>query len=187
MKTILSSIFVLIAAAGCASKAPTTGDATLPNVAHEPPPPPPAPSTSELKGHKGSKVHGTAVFTAEGDKVHVVAEFTGLKPNSEHGLHVHETGSCDGKKFEGAGGHFNPASMEHGGPDSKVRHAGDLGNVKADAKGHAKIDERIAMSPGVETFGGKSLVLHAKADDEHSNPAGNSGDRIACGLITQQR
>jgi Cu-Zn family superoxide dismutase len=181
---ISCSLFMVTA---CASKPPSAERETLPTIAHEPPPTLPAPSTSELNGHQGSQVHGTLIFTNEGKTVHVVGEFAGLKPNSEHGLHVHEKGSCDGERFEGAGGHFNPASMKHGGANTKMRHAGDLGNVKADDKGHATIDARIPNGPEVDTFGGKSVILHAKTDDLKSQPAGNSGDRIACGLVIQQR
>lgn len=176
----------LLLFSACAHNAPSAAPETLPTIAHEPPAPMPPPSTSEINGLPGSTVRGTAVFKNEGKTVHVLAEFTGLAPNTKHGIHIHEKGSCDGAKFEGAGGHYNPSSINHGGPHSKKRHAGDLGNLTSDANGYAKLDIRIPNGPDVDSFGGKSLVLHAKPDDLHSQPAGNSGDRIACGLIKMQ-
>ena len=142
------------------------------------------PSTAEINGPSG--VHGDMVFTSEGKTIHVVGEFTGLPANSEHGLHVHENGSCDGEKFAGAGSHFNPWKTKHGGDHTKMRHAGDLGNITADAKGYAKLDVHISSLPNMELFGGKSVIVHAGKDDESSQPAGNSGDKIACGLIQQK-
>lgn len=184
MKAI--ALLSLLTLAACSSAPPvgnTNSTGATSSITQETPPTPPRPSQTEIAGPKGSKIKGTMSFTAEGAGIHVVGEFSGLKPKSVHGLHVHENGKCDGPKFESAGGHFNPASMDHGASDSKIRHAGDLGNIKADKRGVARLDINIPMNPLNDTFGGKSVILHAKSDDLHTNPSGQSGDRVACGLI----
>ena len=186
VRTTLALSTSILLFSACAHNAPSAERETLPAITHETPPLIPPPSTTEVSGLPGSTVKGAAVFKNEGKTVHVLAEFTGLAPNSEHGIHIHENGSCDGADFAGAGGHYNPSSINHGGPHSKKRHAGDLGNLTADANGYAKLDMKIPNGPDVGSFGGKSLVVHAKADDLHSQPAGNSGDRIACGIIKMQ-
>ncbi len=183
--TLVASSLILIFSS-CAHNAPSPERETLPAIAQEVPAPLPHPSTSEITGLPGSSVKGTAVLKNEGATVHVLVEFTGLAPNSKHGIHIHENGSCGGAGFSGAGGHYNPSSIQHGGPHSKKRHAGDLGNLTSDANGYAKLDIRIPNGPEVDSFGGKSIILHAKADDLHSQPAGDSGARIACGLIKMQ-
>ena len=187
MKLVLMTLAALSLGA-CASnpKPPlaTRSDA-LPAVTNEPPiPVAPNPSTAEVSGPHG--VTGTMVFTNEGKTLHVLGEFNGLKPNTEHGIHIHENGSCEGKAFANAGSHFNPWKTKHGGENSKMRHAGDLGNLMSDDKGYAKIDERIPTGPDVGVFGGKAVILHAGRDDEKSQPAGNSGEKIACGLIKEK-
>ena len=189
MKFVLP-IIAAVSLAACAHTHNPPAESNNPNgatqsITHEPPPPPPFPSMTEIAGPKGIK--GELNFIAEGAGIHVIGSFSGLKPNSVHGLHVHENGKCDGPKYESAGGHFNPAKTNHGASDSKMRHAGDLGNVTADAKGEAAIDINIPMNPLNDTFGGKSVILHAKTDDLHTNPSGNSGDRVACGLIVTKK
>jgi len=184
MKTVFL-ILIGLTLGACAHRPPqpTTADAYPPGT-QEPPAKPEPGSNIEVSGPSGVK--GNVVIKDEGKTIHVVGSFTGLAPNSVHGLHVHENGSCEGENFASAGGHFNPWKTKHGGAKSKMRHAGDLGNIVADADGNAKIDERIPSGPGLDSFGGKSLVIHARQDDEHSQPAGGSGDRIACGLIKQR-
>ena len=133
----------------------------------------------------GSKVSGTVTFTEVADGVQVQAEITGLTPGN-HGFHVHEFGDCSAPDATSAGAHFNPTSKPHAGPDALERHVGDMGNVEADASGTAKldyVDHQISLTNDQESVIGRSVVVHAKADDLKSQPAGDSGTRIACGVI----
>ena len=133
----------------------------------------------------GSKVSGTVTFTEVADGVQVQAEITGLTPGN-HGFHVHEFGDCSAPDVSSAGAHFNPTGKPHAGPDALERHVGDMGNVEADASGTAKldyVDHQISLTNDQESVIGRSVVVHAKADDLKSQPAGDSGTRIACGVI----
>jgi Cu-Zn family superoxide dismutase len=133
----------------------------------------------------GNKVSGTVTFTEVADGVQVHAEITGLTPGN-HGFHVHEFGDCSAADASSAGAHFNPTSKPHAGPDAVERHVGDMGNVEADASGKAKleyVDHEISLTNEQRSVIGRSVVVHAKADDLKSQPAGDSGARIACGVI----
>ena len=133
----------------------------------------------------GNKVSGTVTFTEEADGVRVQADITGLTPG-KHGFHVHEFGDCSAADLASAGGHFNPTSKPHAGPDAAARHVGDMGNVEADASGAAKldyVDHEISLTNDQRSVIGRSVIVHAKADDLKSQPAGDSGARIACGVI----
>lgn len=134
---------------------------------------------------EGKKAHGTVTFTQEKDGVHVVGKFEGLAPG-EHGFHVHEFGDITSPDGKSAGGHFNPDKSPHAGPDSTKRHAGDLGNVKADGRGIAsydRVDPLISLH-GEHGILGRSLVLHEKTDDfKTQDPPGNAGGRVAYGVI----
>jgi superoxide dismutase, Cu-Zn family len=133
----------------------------------------------------GSKVSGTVTFTEEADGVKVRAEITGLTPGN-HGFHVHEFGDCSAADASSAGAHFNPTHEPHAGPDSAERHVGDMGNVQADASGKAKleyVDHQISLTNDERSVIGRSVVVHVKADDLKSQPAGDSGARVACGVI----
>jgi Cu-Zn family superoxide dismutase len=115
----------------------------------------------------------------------VHARISGLKPNAEHGFHVHETGSCASTDGTSAGGHFNPDGKPHG-PQAAAHHAGDLPALKADANGMA--DARFALTgptvaDGPASVVGRSVVVHAQPDDYSTQPTGNSGARLACGVI----
>jgi superoxide dismutase, Cu-Zn family len=133
---------------------------------------------------KDSKVHGVVVFTQKGDDVEVAGEIVGLTPGL-HGFHVHEFGDCHSPDGMSSGGHFNPTKAMHGGPHSKNRHVGDLGNVKADEDGKAVIQmtDGLIKLHGPHSIIGRALIVHAKADDEKSQPTGDAGGRIACGVI----
>ena len=138
---------------------------------------------ANVKGIKEHKVNGTVIFTKVPGGIKIVADLEGLTPG-EHGFHVHEFGDC-GDKGAAAGGHFNPTNHKHGGPDSPERHVGDFGNVVADANGKAhyeRVDTLIAFE-GENSIIGRSVMIHADPDDLVSQPAGNSGARIGCGII----
>ena len=140
-------------------------------------------ATCKLDPKSGSQVTGTVTFTKTGDDVQVVADVTGLKPG-KHGFHLHEKGDCSAPDAASAGAHFNPTHQHHGGPMTTERHAGDLGNIEADASGKAHLDWKGKMSlSGAESIIGKSVVVHEKEDDLKTDPSGNSGARIACGVI----
>jgi Cu-Zn family superoxide dismutase len=141
-------------------------------------------AVAELHPLKDSKVEGKVTFTKESGGIRVVAEVRGLTPGL-HGFHVHEKGDCSDPEGKSAGGHFNPTNEPHAGPDSEHRHAGDLGNLTADAGGNAKldlVDKHLALD-GANSILNLSVIVHAKADDLKSQPAGESGERIACGVI----
>jgi Cu-Zn family superoxide dismutase len=137
---------------------------------------------------QGNSVRGAVDFVRTGNGVTVTVGLSGLAPNSTHGIHIHEVGDCTARDGSSAGGHFNPMGTEHGGTSGAKRHGGDLGNIRADAGGNAvatlKIDG-VAFGTGADSIIGRSLVVHANADDLKSQPAGNSGARLACGIITR--
>lgn len=133
---------------------------------------------------QGHVVHGTVTFTQMGQHVKVVADVTGLTPGL-HGFHVHEYGDCTAANGTSAGGHFNPDHQPHGGPTDKARHVGDLGNITANAQGvaHFEWTDRLLALSGPHSIIGRSIVVHAGQDDLKSQPSGDAGARVACGVI----
>ena len=155
--------------AGCASNAGTRGNIAV-----------------TLEPRSGSTVSGSMHITERNGVVRLRGTVTGLAPNSEHGFHIHEKGDCSAPDASSAGGHFNPDGSAHGSHSAPVHHAGDLPSLKADAKGIAKIDvtlSGVTLGSGPTGIIGRSLVVHGKADDFTSQPSGNSGPRVACGVI----
>lgn len=143
---------------------------------------------AELQPTEGNDVHGTVTFTAAPGGVRVSASLMGLT-EGQHGFHVHETGDCSAPDASSAGGHFAPGGTPHGAPTdpSDQRHSGDLGNIEADASGNAsyeRVDEVMTLS-GPNSIIGKAVVVHADPDDLESQPSGNAGARLACGVIMQ--
>jgi Cu-Zn family superoxide dismutase len=136
-----------------------------------------------LKSTSGSEVTGAVVFIKVGDDVQVIGDISNLKPG-KHGFHIHEKGDCSAPDASSAGAHFNPTHQHHGGPTTAEHHAGDLGNIEADASGKAHLDWKGKLKlSGENSIVGKSIVVHEKDDDLKTDPAGNSGARIACGVI----
>lgn len=137
-----------------------------------------------LHSASGSNVAGTVTFTASGDNVKVVADITGLAPG-KHGFHIHEFGDCSDPKAASAGGHFNPAHKQHGAPNASDRHAGDLGNIEADASGkaHVEMTDSVMKLNGADSIIGHAVIVHEKADDLKTQPTGDAGGRLACGVI----
>ncbi len=137
-----------------------------------------------LNATKGNKVDGLVTFIQVDDGVKITATVNNLVPGS-HGFHIHEFGDCSSPDGMSAGGHFNPGKKPHGGPDSLERHAGDLGNLVADEHGVAKYErvDKVITLEGPDTIIGRSIVVHANPDDHHTQPTGNAGGRVACGVI----
>ena len=136
----------------------------------------------------GSLVSGTLSLVPMGDGVHVTGDIGGLAPNSTHGFHIHEKGDCSAADASSAGGHFNPGGDAHGRASAPHHHLGDNDNLVADANGVAHVNAHFANAVlgggGADDIVGKAVVVHANADDYTSQPAGNAGARIACGVIT---
>jgi superoxide dismutase, Cu-Zn family len=133
----------------------------------------------------GNKVSGTVTFTEVADGVQVRAEINGLTPGT-HGFHIHEFGDCSAADAMSAGAHFNPTNKPHAGPDAAERHVGDMGNVQAEASGKAKldyVDHDVSLGKDPKSVIGRSVVVHAQRDDLKSQPAGDAGARVACGVI----
>ncbi|QDU39488.1 Superoxide dismutase [Cu-Zn] precursor [Maioricimonas rarisocia] len=130
---------------------------------------------------RGEEVWGTIVLKQESEGVRVTGRVHNLKPG-EHGFHIHEFGDIRDPSGKSAGGHFNPSGHKHGAPDDEERHAGDLGNITADSKGNAKVD-KLAKGLKLHFVIGRSIVVHAKADDLESQPSGDAGPRVAIGVI----
>ena len=150
---------------------------------------PPGPSASaQLMATKGNTASGEVQFVQKGDKVRVTGEVRGLKPNGEHGFHVHEKGDCASGDGMGAGGHFNPDGKAHGAHAHSMHHVGDLPSLKADASGTARFSfesSTLALGSGTADILGRGLIVHRDADDYQTQPTGNSGPRIACAVITK--
>ena len=133
---------------------------------------------------RGNTVMGVVMFNQQKDGVHIRTLMTGLTPG-KHGFHIHELGDCSSADGTSAGDHFNPTRCVHGAPDSHDRHAGDLGNLNADESGEAiyhTIDNRITLN-GHHSIIGRSVIVHEQEDDLTTQPTGNAGARIACGVI----
>jgi superoxide dismutase, Cu-Zn family len=145
-----------------------------------------SPASAELVDAKGQTL-GTVTFTETPEGVRVRAQLKNLQPHSKHGFHVHQGAVCDAPSFESAGEHFNPDAVAHGGPHESIRHPGDLGNIESDKSGTAKLDRTVkgaTLGNGKYSLEGHALILHTKADDMKSQPAGNAGDRLACGVVS---
>lgn len=141
---------------------------------------------AKLNPTKGNEVTGMVTFIELEKGVRVIAEVEGLTPG-EHGFHVHEHGDCSAPDASSAGGHFNPADSLHAGPEDLPRHIGDLGNITADLNGKGYYDsvDFIISLEGAESVIGKSVIIHIDRDDYVSQPTGNAGARVACGVILE--
>jgi superoxide dismutase, Cu-Zn family len=198
----MRSVIVIAAAlavAGC-SKDESSGqtastDAPATTASAEPAATPPADTASatgtqhrvNLMPGQGGQVAGALDLVSSDGAVVATGLVTGLKPESEHGFHIHEKGDCSSPDFASAGEHFNPTSQQHGNPASPPHHLGDVPNLKANNEGKADLNARIEGvtlgDGGANDVVGKAFVVHAKPDDYKTQPSGNSGDRVACGVI----
>jgi len=138
--------------------------------------------TARLEGRSGSNVSGVARVTPGGSGVVVLVEVQNATPG-EHGVHIHEKGDCSDPAAQSAGPHFNPKSAaHHGGANTPVRHGGDLGNMKVSSSGRGLLAVTVSDLT-MDNASGRAVVVHEKADDLQSDPAGNSGARVACGVL----
>ncbi len=130
------------------------------------------------------KVRGTVTFREETEGVRVTASIEGLAPGL-HGFHIHEKGDCSAADFSSAGPHFNPTAGMHGSPTDPQHHSGDFGNIEANAQGVARYERVFGWLTfkGTNSIIGHAVIVHEKADDLKSQPAGNAGARLACGVI----
>lgn len=161
-----AGLLIWVAAASRAADAPATARATI-------------------EAKSGSTVTGTATFTEVSGGVKVAVHVENAPPGT-HGLHIHEKGDCSDPEAKSAGGHFNPGNMQHAGPHDAQHHAGDLGNieVKADGTGDLEITtDMLTVKPGPNSVVGRAVVFHEKADDFKTQPTGNAGGRLGCGVI----
>jgi len=192
MKTIRSTSFtaaflallVLGFASGCGKKSDMSSSGASSETVAAAPAAASLSAQAVIEPTEGNDVRGTVRFVQEGAKVRVIADLTGLTPG-EHGIHVHEHGDCSAPDGSSAGGHFNPTNQPHAGPDADARHVGDMGNIVADSAGKAHldyVDSKIALS-GPNSVVDRSVIVHSGRDDLTSQPSGDSGKRVACGVI----
>ena len=142
-------------------------------------------AVADLAPTAGNAVKGIVTFTQKGDKVVVVGKVSGLATGA-HGFHIHEKGDCNSTDGMSAGGHFNPMSKPHAHPSTMDRHAGDMPMLTADSAGNATLTAEldvITIGSGVADVVGKGVIVHKDPDDFKTQPTGNSGARLACGVI----
>jgi Cu-Zn family superoxide dismutase len=189
MKYLIPLCASAVVLAACGKRDEPKTDANAPAATTAPTSgPPTAAAALQLAPTQGNTAGGMLSVTAEADGVRISGQLLALPPDAEFGFHIHEKGDCSAPDASSAGEHFNPANAQHGNPDSGAHHAGDMLNAKSDAEGNAQVDVKAT---GVTLGGGqpndvlgKAVVLHEKPDDYSTQPSGNSGARIACGVIT---
>lgn len=141
----------------------------------------------ELAPTEGNRAKGELTLSPDNHGLRITGTISGLKANSQHGFHIHQNGDCSAPDASSAGDHFNPEEVPHGNPASQPHHAGDMPNIEADGQGNADVDLRImgvTLGDGGEhDIIGRAAIVHADPDDYSSQPSGNAGARIACGVI----
>ncbi|MEO8218676.1 MAG: superoxide dismutase family protein [Acidobacteriota bacterium] len=172
MKKFLFALGTAVLISGCASKMSSSAAGPV--------------AVATLEAKSGSTAHGTVRFAEAADgQVTVSLDLTNV-PAGSHGFHVHEKGDCSSADASSAGGHFAPMGNQHGAPTAAQHHAGDFGNITVAADGNVKtsfVTRSVTVSPGPTSVVGKAVILHEKADDLVSQPSGNAGARISCGVI----
>jgi Cu-Zn family superoxide dismutase len=142
-------------------------------------------ATAAIEGRSGSSLSGTATFMMHGGMMMITINVKGAPPG-QHAVHIHEKGDCSAPDAMSAGGHFNPNGHQHGSPDAPEHHAGDLGNLTVGEDGNGSLlihTPDLSLTGAPNSVVGRSLVIHEKVDDFVTQPSGNSGARIGCGVI----
>lgn len=172
LRVWIGAAVMMLVLAGCGGKGGKAADGAVTKA------------VAVLTAIDGSGVTGEVTFTKVAGGINIEAHLNGLTPG-DHGFHIHQEGDC-GDSGKAAGGHFNPAGSSHGAPDAGERHVGDLGNINADDSGHGMVmgmvDGHIAFE-GDNNIIGKAVIIHFAADDFNTQPTGNAGARVACGVI----
>jgi Cu-Zn family superoxide dismutase len=142
-------------------------------------------ATAIIQAKSGSSIQGSLNFTQTNHLVTVSGTFSGLKPNSAQGIHIHEKGDCSAADATSAGGHYNPSNLPHGSSSESNHHAGDMPNIMSDENGNAsyKVTLKDFTLSGEQSIIGRSVIVHRDPDDYKTQPSGNSGPRIGCGII----
>jgi len=168
---------------GCQGE--TTSQTPPPAAAPEPAPAP-ATAIAVLQPREGLTLAGTVTFTETAGGVAIVGDVTGVEGDGLHGFHIHQNGDCSAPDFTSAGGHFNPAGVDHGGPEATPHHAGDLGNITIgeDGSGHLEwTSADLTVGAGPDSVVGRGVILHEGEDDLTTQPTGAAGARLACGVV----
>ena len=141
-------------------------------------------AVANLEATQGSSVKGTVTFEEVDEKVRVTATLSGLRAG-KHGFHIHDKGDCSARDASSAGGHYNPDNLKHGSPEFSERHTGDLGNLEADVYGQASLTRTydLLSLEGAKAIVGKAVIVHVEVDDFRTQPTGDAGARVACGVI----
>ena len=169
---LVPTLLAAAALAGCAGMMPGSGPT----------------ATATLAPTAGNTTTGTVQFVQRGERVQVSGEVRGLRPNAEHGFHVHEKGDCSAPDATSAGGHYNPGNRPHGRHATGMHHAGDLPSLRADANGVARFSfesASIGVGTGADVIG-RGLIVHRDPDDYTTQPTGNAGARLACAVIVRR-
>jgi superoxide dismutase, Cu-Zn family len=195
--TTVSTLAAIAAMSACSQKeaAPAAQDAPSTTASSEPAnTPPPSNASAAATQHRvdlmpgqGGNVAGALDLVVSDGAVVMTGLVSALKPGSRHGFHIHEKGDCSSPDFKSAGEHFNPTSQPHGDPATPPHHLGDIPNLEADDMGKASVNARIEGvtlgDGGPSDLVGRAIVVHGDVDDYKTQPSGNSGDRVACGVI----
>ncbi|HZH44022.1 MAG TPA: superoxide dismutase family protein [Lysobacter sp.] len=189
-----TAVCLALLLAGCAAT-PAPRDRTTPSATTST-----APRIARAQAERGevvlasasaSLVSGKLALVPMGDGVHLSGEIGGLTPNGTHALHIHEKGDCSAADASSAGGHFNPNAAPHGRAGQGAHHAGDMDNIVADARGVARVNAHargVTLGDGgIADVAGRAVIVHAQADDYRTQPTGNAGARLACGVIRALR
>jgi len=180
----LAALYALVAAAflftaGCKSTSSKPSAAAPAGAAG-------AQARATIEPRSGSNVSGWATFTERSrGGVRIEVHIENATPGT-HGIHIHEKGDCSAPDASSAGGHFNPGGMQHAGPMDAMRHAGDFGNITIEANGTGHLDlvsDVLTVRPGPNSVVGKAIVFHEKVDDLKTQPSGNAGGRLGCGVV----
>ena len=178
---------ILATLAACSTTPATTpATSTPPPVADRPAVSTASGASITLAPASGSLVSGKLTASPITGGVRITGEIGGLSRGTTHAIHIHEKGDCSAADATSAGGHFNPAQQAHGRAGSGPHHGGDMDNIVADANGVARVDVRalgVSLGGGATDIGGRAVVVHAMPDDYRTQPTGNAGGRIACGVI----